>query len=361
MIRIESKIRKILFAIPDFRGGGAEGVFIQIANYLCDKYVIEFVVLKKNGVNFRKLDESIKVKELNKKSSIRAIFKINEYINKNAFDVVIGTLAMAHAISIAKYFNRQSSCKYIARLGNTITSDLDNFSIFKRVVMRFYQKVLAFADVVICQSKHMEKDLKKYCSCNVIQIYNPINLKSVQSLAKVETDNSFENNEFCVLSIGRLSFQKDYKTGILGFSKFLKENNDAKYYILGDGKLKQELINYVHELKISSNVFFLGHVSNPYPYLKKANVLLLTSLYEGFSNVILESLALKTPVIATDSPGGNSEIIEENKNGFLVPVKDDIEIAKRLQKIKEGQSYDMDVCKFDIKIIGEEYAKLFRK
>ena len=352
---------KVLFAIPNFRGGGAEGVFIQIANYLCDKYTIEFIVLKKDGVNLEKLDESIKVRELNKKSSIRAVFKINEYINKNSFDVVIGTLAMAHAISIAKFFNRQSSCKYIARLGNTITSDLDNYSGFKRVIMRFYQKVLAFADVVICQSKFMEKDLKKYCSCKVVQIYNPINLKSVQILAEVDIKNSFENNEFCILSIGRLSFQKDYKTGILGFSKFLNENKDAKYYILGDGILKQELINYVNELKISNNIIFLGHVSNPYPYLKKASALLLTSLYEGFSNVILESLALKTPVIATNSPGGNAEIIEESKNGFLVPVKDDIEIAKRLQKIKDGQSFDMDVFNFDIKIIGEEYAKLFRK
>lgn len=355
----EVEIKKILFAMPDFRGGGAEGVFIQIANYLCNKYVIEFIVLKKNGANLKRLNESIKVKELNVKSSIRAIFKINEYINKNKFNVVIGTLAMAHAISIAKFFNKQSSCRYIARLGNTITSDLDNFSSLKRIVMRFYQKVLAFADVVICQSKYMEKDLKKYCSCKVVQIYNPIHLKSVQSLAEVDIDNTFENKGFCILSIGRLSFQKDYKTGILAFSKFLKENKDAKYYILGDGLLKQELIKYVHELKIFNNVTFLGYVSNPYPYLKKANVLLLTSLYEGFSNVILESLALKTPVIVTNSPGGNAEIIEESKNGFLVPVKDDIEIAKSLQKIKNGQSFDMDVCKFDIKIIGEEYAKLF--
>ena len=93
--------------------------------------------------------------------------------------------------------------------------------------------------------------------------------------------------------------------------------------------------------------------------MKRANVLLSTSLYEGFSNVILESLALNVPVIATDCPGGNKEIIINRKNGFLVKVGDADDIVDKLMLVEKQKYYSIDVSKFEINLIGKEYEKYF--
>ena len=92
--------------------------------------------------------------------------------------------------------------------------------------------------------------------------------------------------------------------------------------------------------------------------MKNANVLLLTSLYEGFSNVILESLFLKVPVVATNSPGGNKEIIINGRNGFLAKVGDPT-ILLKLMLIKNKNNFHIDVSKFDISFIGKIYEKHF--
>ena len=118
--------KKILFLSTDFSGGGAEGVWVQLANHLSSKYEVHFMVLKALGPNLEKLNTNIKLIELKKNSSIKAVFKINRYIKKNNIDVALGTLAMAYAVSIANLFGRKK-CTYIARLGSIISSNLSNF------------------------------------------------------------------------------------------------------------------------------------------------------------------------------------------------------------------------------------------
>ena len=86
---------------------------------------------------------------------------------------------------------------------------------------------------------------------------------------------------------------------------------------------------------------------------------MLTSLYEGFSNVILESLALKTPVVATDSPGGNREIILNSENGFLAKTGNSDDIVQKIMLVNKQQNYNIDLSKFDINFIASEYEKQF--
>ena len=86
---------------------------------------------------------------------------------------------------------------------------------------------------------------------------------------------------------------------------------------------------------MSKEIIFVGYLKNPFPVMRSADVLLLTSLYEGFSNVILESLTLNVPVVATDSPGGNKEIILDGINGFLAKVKNSDDIVDKLLRINK--------------------------
>tara|TARA_B110000027_G_C16085699_1_gene285829 strand:- start:417 stop:1475 length:1059 start_codon:yes stop_codon:yes gene_type:complete len=350
--------KKILFLMVDFNGGGAEGVFVQLANYFSSKYQVHFMVLKLAGPNLKKLNTNIKLIELKKNSSIKSIFKINNYIKKNNIDIAIGTLAMAYAIAIANIFGSKK-CKYISRIGSIISSNLSDLGFVKGFIMSFYQRVLNFSDIIITQSKSMDEDLKKYINKKSEVIYNPISLNKIISLAKEKISIKLDSNYYNIISVGRLAYEKDYKTAILSIAKLKKRYGNIKYYILGDGELKNELYKYSDYLDLKNDIIFTGYLSNPYPIMKNANVLLSTSLYEGFSNVILESLALNVPVVATDCPGGNKEIISNEKNGFLAKVGNTEDIVDKLMLVKKQKDYNIDVSKFKINFIAKEYEKHF--
>jgi glycosyltransferase involved in cell wall biosynthesis len=355
------KKKKILFLLPDFSIGGAENVFVKLANFFGMKYEIYFMVLEAKGPNLKKIDQKIKIIELKKKSSIRSIFKINNYIKEKKIDIAIGTLAMAYALSLSKLLGR-SDCKYIVRIGNMISPEINNLGFFKKQIMIFYQKVLNFSDIIITQSESMKKDLSKYVKKKSIVIYNPILIKDILRLSKVKNSKiNLDKKCFNIISVGRLAFQKDYKTSLLAISKLKLKINNIKYYIVGSGHLKKELMKYSVFLGIKDCVVFVGQLKNPYNLMKDANVILLTSLYEGFSNVILESLTLNTPVVATKSPGGNNEVISNGKNGFFVEVQNSDDVVQKLILIKnDKKKIKNNMSKFDIKIIGKKYEKLFQ-
>ena len=287
--------KKILFLMPDFNGGGAEGVFVQLANYFTLKYQVHFMVLKVSGPNSKKLNTNITLIELKKDSSIKSIFQINSYIKKNNIDIAIGTLAMAYAIAIANIFGSKK-CKYISRIGSIISSNLSDISFLKKLIMSVYQKVLNFSDIIITQSKSMDEDLKKYINKKSEVIYNPISSNKILSLAEEKTSIVLDSKYYNIVSVGRLAYEKDYKTAILSVAKLKKRYENIKYYILGDGELKNELYRYSVSLDLKNDIIFTGHLNNPYPIMNNANVLLSTSLYEGFSNAILEALALNVPM-----------------------------------------------------------------
>lgn len=350
--------KKILFLMPDFNGGGAEGVFVQLANYFSLKHQVHFMVLNSYGPNLCKLNTSIKIIELKKNSSIRSIFKINNYIKNNNIDVAIGTLAMAYAVSVANIFGSKN-CKYIARVGSIVSSNLSNLGLFKKSILIFYQKTLNFSDIIITQSKSMDEDLKNYINKKTKVIYNPISLKNILSLSEEKSSIKLDSKFLNIVSVGRLAHEKDYKTAILSIAKLKNKIKNIKYFILGEGELKEELIKYSISLGLNEDVVFTGHLKNPFPIIKNANLLLLTSLYEGFSNVILESLALKTPVVATDSPGGNREIILNSENGFLAKTGNSDDIVQKIMLVNKQQNYNIDLSKFDINFIASEYEKQF--
>jgi glycosyltransferase involved in cell wall biosynthesis len=350
--------KKILFLMPDFNGGGAEGVFVQLANYFTLKYQVHFMVLKVSGPNSKKLNTNITLIELKKDSSIKSIFQINSYIKKNNIDIAIGTLAMAYAIAIANIFGSKK-CKYISRIGSIISSNLSDISLLKKLIMSVYQKVLNFSDIIITQSKSMDEDLKKYINKKSEVIYNPISSNKILSLAEEKASIVLDSKYYNIVSVGRLAYEKDYKTAILSVAKLKKKYENIKYYILGDGELKNELYRYSVSLDLKNDIIFTGHLNNPYPIMNNANVLLSTSLYEGFSNAILEALALNVPIVATDCPGGNKEIISNGENGFLAEVGNAKDIVDKLILVKKQKNYNIDVSKFDINFIGKKYEEYF--
>lgn len=146
--------------------------------------------------------------------------------------------------------------------------------------------------------------------------------------------DDFEKNTI-IINSGRLTYQKGQWHLIRAFKRISIRYPNIKLAILGKGDLENELISLIHKLELDEKVILLGYQSNPFKYIYNSKIFVLSSLFEGFGNVILESMACGIPVISTDCKSGPQEIIFENfdinksvsdisygKYGVLVPVFD---------------------------------------
>jgi glycosyltransferase involved in cell wall biosynthesis len=202
---------------------------------------------------------------------------------------------------------------------------------FPLICRFFYPK----AAKIIGVSKFVAEDLTEYLRLppgKVICIYNPVVGDKLISKASGVCEHSWFSQDIPVFAaVGRLSAEKDFKTLLESF--FMVRNSmNAHLLILGDGPLLVELREYAQKLNIDGDIDWLGFVDNPLPYIKKANVFLISSLYEGLPTVVIESLLVGTTVVAANSPGGIREILNEGEYGYIVPVRSPKEMSVAIIK-----------------------------
>lgn len=234
----------------------------------------------------------------------------------------------------------------------------------------FIRWLYPLADKVVGISEGVSQDITKVGNLKAKQIatiYNPvITPKSEQLLQENCNLPTVISSEYKVIvACGRLSPVKDYPTLIRAFARLKKHHEDVTLIILGDGDLKSDLLRLCGELNIEKDVHFLGFVPNPYPYFKRADVFALTSLSEGFGNVIVEALYANTEVVCTDCPSGPREILADGEYGELVPVGDEFSFFEALDRVlKKDESSDtnkMRAEEFNVQSICLSYLKLMDK
>jgi glycosyltransferase involved in cell wall biosynthesis len=164
-------------------------------------------------------------------------------------------------------------------------------------------------------------------------IPNPVVGRDLTELAAAEVEHPFFNSEIPVfVGVGRLVAEKDFATLLQAFSH-LRKKRAARLALIGDGPLRAALEGAATELGVPEDVAFLGFRTNPYPFMKRAAALVLPSRSEGFGNVLVEALALGTPVVSTDCPHGPAEILDHGRFGVLVPVGDPETMASAMEQI----------------------------
>jgi len=197
-----------------------------------------------------------------------------------------------------------------------------------------------------------------------LTIYNGIDIEKIRESAKAE----ILHKKDCpwIVTACRLNSQKDFSTLIEAFS-IIRKTLNAKLFIVGEGELRNDIIRLASELKINNDVIITGFLRNPFPYIAKADVFVLSSFFEGFGNVLVEAMALGIPVVSTDCPSGPSEIINDGVNGFLVPVKGVKEIAYKCMEILTNAEIRRHISNngmtraedFSIHTMGKKFGEYF--
>ncbi len=223
---------------------------------------------------------------------------------------------------------------------------------------------------MICQSSSIQDDFIQTYDLpkdKVITIYNPVDINRIRTNV-IATDDPYGSKLINIISVGRLTYIKGTDLLIRALAHISKVIPDLHLTILGKGKEKSELQRLAYELGINAKITFAGFMKNPYPYLVYADLFVLPSRYEVLSNALLEALACGLPVVASDAPGGTTDIIENGINGWLVKSENVESLATGIKRalstpltLTGDKLLETIENKFGIQTIISQYEAVFQK
>ncbi len=360
----------ITFFVPKLTTGGAERQIINIANELVrNKFDIKLVTIVKGSNSSVYLDKNIKIINLECSRVLFSFFKIIKYFFTNKSIVYFSTI---RHLNIYLIF-----CNFLFFFKKNIyiieTSLLDNHIKFKKKYFYYFIfNILTFifypfANKIIAPSLESERILKKnyFLSRKVVKIYNPINVQDIISLSNTTNiPKIFDNKNKTIVSIGRLTWEKDYINLIKAFELSLKFKNNLKLIILGDGAEKKFLNEYIDSKNLGNKIFLLGNIDNPYVYFKHSDLYILSSISELLPTALIESLVLQPNIISTDCKYGPAEILQNGKWGTLLPPRNfnlmSKLIIKQINNPLKSESIER-AYDFDIKNVIKDYISIIKK
>ena len=356
--------KKLIIFIPSIEGGGVEKNLFIITNFLAKK--INNISIITTSYQFRKKFDK----------------RINVVLPKNKFWDNFGRISKYFICSLILFrillFNRNSTVfAFQANLYCIVICKLLSIKIIIRsnsapdgwsksfLKKKIFKILINKADRIIVNSIHFKNNMKKKFNVNSTVIYNPLNKKEVLIKSKVKQKKIFPKNCLKIINVGRFVEQKDQLT-LLKSLHLIKDKIDFYAVLLGRGILEKKLVSFVEENKLNNKVRFIKYKRNPYPFIKQADIFVLSSKYEGLPNVLLEAAALKKFIISTDCPSGPREILLNGKGGNLIPVGDYRKLSKQLVLFVRNKSINKklinltfkNLTRFDLKQNLEKYLDL---
>ena len=359
------KIKLYIFH-PYSRIGGADLSLSRLINNLDKrKYSITFITLEKPSISLY-LKSKIEIYIIKKKRAIYSIFELRNIVktNTNQYSkiIFISNQHFANIISVMALCGIKTAKLILIERNNPI--ELDYSDKLKDKIIKILIKITyRFSDSIISISKELGKDLEKLCNKKVTTIYNPSFDKNIFKLA---TKKIIKKNSKIILNVARFEKQKNHIMLLESF-KDIQDIVDAKLLLVGYGSEKKKIIEYIKRNNLKKRVILISNNKNVYNYYKIADLFVLSSIYEGFGNVLIEAGMFKVPIISTNCKSGPKEILKNGEYGDLVNIGDNktmskliIKNLKKSDKNKISKMYQ-SLKIFNIKNHILQYEKIFKK
>lgn len=342
------KKRRVFFICNNLKGGGAERMILNILQHLDpDKFEVYLVLFEQEGIHLNFLPPHVNKIFFNRKGKMSYI-KIILTVSYKLFsglkpDIVVSFMILPNILTLVSSLLSFIKPKIVISIRNNPKMDFINqrFRTIKKILM---YSLYPFANHMIVVSEGVKKSLVKYFKFNedkIKVVYNGVNIDSIEKLAREKPDDiRFDPKGSCyyVTACGRLNYQKGFPYLIKAFSR-IANRIKAKLFIIGEGEERESLTTLIKNLNMENMIFLTGYKANPFQYIARSDIFVLSSLFEGFPNIIGETMVCGTPIISTDCPFGPDEIIEHGINGILIPPRNIDILADTLLTLLKDKSY----------------------
>ncbi len=358
---------RISFYLPSLRGGGAERITVKLVkSFLRRGYPVDLVLARAQGPYLGDVPEDCRVFDLKSSRVIKSLPRLVRYLRRERPQALVSGLNHTNVIALASSILAMVPVRVIAVEHNTFSVDMANPRYYRARLLPLLMRLLyPKADSIVAVSQGVADDLVGVFPSvrnKVKVIYNPVIEPKLFELAEAPVEHSWfaEGSPPVILSAGRLTEQKDYPTLLRAFA-LVRSVTDCRLVILGEGEERGMLESLAVDLGIDGDIWLPGFVENPYRFMKRAAVYVLSSRWEGLPTVLIEAMACGLPLVSTDCPSGPREILRDGGSGKLVPVGDVPEMARAIRetlasggRVFPGQEWK----RFEIDVAAYSYEKL---
>ena len=365
----------IALYLPNLKGGGVERMKINMAaDFLARGLRVTFVLNEATGELLEKIPVGAVCVDLAAPRTLKALWPLSCYLRHAQPDIVISSLGHNNIIALwaralARIYDRALSCKIIVCQHSAMSLEsVQNGNWQHRLLPWLCRMFFRWADAIVAVSNGVAEDMAQQTGtppARITTLYNPVIFHGFAEAAAQACPHPWlePNQPPVFLGIGRLVAQKDFATLIRAFA-IVRAQQPCRLIIAGAGPERQNLLALAKALGVDDALDLPGFLPAPLPWIAHATALVMSSLYEGFGNVLVEALACGTPVISTNCPYGPAEILANGRYGALVPVGDAAAMARAMQDVLQTpenparlQAY---AAKFGVEQVTEQYLDLMK-
>lgn len=364
MIQLQTQIALFIY---NLNGGGAERVMVNLAHNFSKKGLkVDLVLATATGPYLSQVSPEVRIVDFKTTQMLASLPKLVSYLQKEKPKTLLSAMHYANEIALlAKSLARVSTQVVVSEQTN-LSQDLTNENQIKKWLTPMSTKLLyPWANGIVAASRETAEDLADITglpSKRIQFIYNPVITPELQEKAKEPVNHPwFASGEPpVILGAGRFTKQKDFPTLVRAFAQ-VRQIQPARLMILGDRPKHHVIDNLVRELGLENDVATPGFVENPYAYMARAAVFVLSSAWEGFGNVLAEAMAVKTSVVSTNCKSGPAEILDYGKYGSLVAVGNHQAMAEEILKVLSGETKPVDsawLSQFQLETVSQKYLQI---
>jgi glycosyltransferase involved in cell wall biosynthesis len=322
-------VQRVALFLPNLGGGGAERVMVNLARGFADRGLsVDLVLLKAEGVYLSEVPPQVRIVDLRTQRAWRSLLPLVRYLRRERPVALISTSSHCNVVALL--------AKRVARVATrTVVRQAEAYSMALRLsppkglgqlIPFLVPRLYPCAHAIVAGSRGVATDLARATGLPLERIRitpNPVVTPELFLMAKEPLDHPWFAAGECpvILGAGRLTKQKDLSTLIRAFAR-LRRARTARLVILGDGEERPLLEALVKDLDLEGSVSLPGFVRNPFAFMARAAVFVLSSKWEGLPGVLIQALACGAPAVATDCESGPRDVLRGGRFGRLVPIGD---------------------------------------
>ena len=321
-------------------------------------YAVDLVLAQVEGPFLEDVREPVRIVDLKASRAITSLPALVRYLRSERPEALLSVFGYVNIIASWAWRLAGVPTRLLLNEQNTVSQESGNASTLRgRLVPWLIKRFYPWANGIIVVSHGVRDDmaqLTKIPKDRITVIYNPSVVRAeVLKKAQAPLDHPWftPDQPPVLVAVGRLQMQKDFPTLLHAFAQ-VRRRRPARLLILGEGKEREPLEELIRKLNLENDVSMPGFVANPYAYMARASLFVLSSRWEGLPTVLIEALCCGTPVVSTDCPSGPREILKDGKYGQLVPVGDIDTLARAIESTLDSnvsspppeswQPYDLD-------------------